>query len=84
LIFFGFVVNGERKTLKKDKKLALQNIWARLEKGKQKLLEPLWGEREPFGKFSKDGSVIACMKRKQKPVANFGKENKSWRVTGSK
>jgi hypothetical protein len=47
-----------------------------LVKGKQKLLEPLWGEREPFGKFSKDGSVIACMKRKQKPVATLGKKTK--------
>jgi hypothetical protein len=37
-----------------------------------------------FGKFSKDGSVFACMQRKQKTMANFGKENKSWRVTGSK
>jgi hypothetical protein len=55
-----------------------------LEKGKQKLLEPLWGEREHFGKFSKDGSVFACMKRKQKTMANFRKKNKSWRVTGSK
>jgi hypothetical protein len=47
-----------------------------LEKGKQKLLEPLWGEREPFGKFSKDDSVITCMKRKQKPVATLGKKTK--------
>jgi hypothetical protein len=39
------------------------NVWARLEKGKQKLVEPLWGERERFGKFLKDGSVFACMKR---------------------
>jgi hypothetical protein len=34
------------------------------------------GERERFGKFSKDGSVIACMKRKQKPVATLGKKTK--------
>jgi hypothetical protein len=31
---------------------------------------------QPFGKFSKDGSVIACMKRKQKPVATLGKKIK--------
>jgi hypothetical protein len=31
---------------------------------------------QPFGKFSKDGSVIACMKRKQKPVATLGKKTK--------
>jgi hypothetical protein len=55
-----------------------------LEQGKQKLFEPLWGERESFGKFSKDGSVFACMQRKQKTMENFGKVNKSWRVTGIK
>jgi hypothetical protein len=57
------VFYGERKTLKKDKQMALQKRMGAIGKGKQKLVEPLWGERERFGKFSKDGSVFACMKR---------------------
>jgi hypothetical protein len=47
-----------------------------LEQGKQKLLEPLWGERESFRKFSKDGSVFACMQRKQKQWQTLGKKTK--------
>jgi hypothetical protein len=43
----------------------------------QKLVEPLWGERESFGKFSKDGSVFACMERMTtKTKANLGKKTK--------
>jgi hypothetical protein len=34
------------------------------------------GSVQPFGKFSKVGSVNACMKRKQKPVATLEKKKK--------
>jgi hypothetical protein len=34
------------------------------------------GSVQPFGKFSKVGSLSACMKRKQKPVATLGKKTK--------
>jgi hypothetical protein len=67
---------GREKSCRKTNSWRSKNVWARLEKGKQKLLEPLWGERECFGKFSKDGSVFACMERKQKQWQTLGKKTK--------
>jgi hypothetical protein len=53
---------------------------------KTKSFQNLCGGREKvLEKFSKDGSVFACMQRKDKRQwQNFGKENKSWSVSGSK
>jgi hypothetical protein len=55
-----------------------------MEKGKQKWLEPLGGGERTVWKVFKRWQCDRMHEKKTKNSGNFGKENKSWRVTGSK